>query len=357
MIEHRSRHGSRFALATVLATAAFFLAACGSATSTSTSGAASTASAAPGVALPSATIIAQAKSEGTVVWYAGFGANDLTPIGNAFTKQYGIRVQIVALPGSELETKISAEEQAGSVEADVLTAPLSPFFASGFTSGTVKPITSSLPAISRNYPANAFADNGRFAINTIIPVLMAYNSNDLSSSELPKTYADLGKPFFKNKIAAFDPSLDIGGVEFYDAILRKYGQGALNALGSNDIKFYSSPAAVLQAVASGEQQIAISATAGAVAALTNSGAPLKTISPPFQVATEFGSVEVGHAPHPAAAQLLLSWIYSSAGQKAINQVELSGSPLQPQTLPKELDPGNVESATKNEAMILSVLHA
>ncbi len=360
MNEHRSRHGSRLVLATVLTTAAFLLAACGSsgsATSTSTTGAASTASAAPGVGSPSAAIIAQAKSEGTVVWYAGFGATDLTPIGNAFTKQYGIKVQIVAQPSGELEPKVSAAEQSGSEQADVLTAPYSPFFTTGFASGVVKPITASLPGIASTYPASAFSDNGKFAANTIIPVLMAYNSNDIPAADLPKTYADLGKPYFKGKIAAFDPSLSIGGVEFYDAILRKYGQSTLNAIGSNMIKFYSSPAAVLQAVASGEQPITISATAGAVAALTNSGAPLKTIAPPFQVVTEFGSAETGHAPHPAAAKLLLSWIYSSAGQEAINQVELSGSPLQPESLPASFDPGDPASAVKNKTMILSVLHA
>ena len=360
MNEHRTRHGSRIALAAVLTTAAFLLAACGSAgsaTSTSTAGAAGTASAAPGVGAPSSAVIAKAKSEGTVVWYAGFGATDLSPIGDAFTKQYGITVQIVAQPGSELETKVSAAEQSGSEQADVITAAYSPFFTTGFTSGVVKPITASLPNIASTYPSSALSDNGKFAANTIIPVLMAYNSNDIPAADLPKTYADLGKAYFKGKIAAFDPSLSIGGVEFYDAILRHYGQTTLNAIGSNMIKFYSSPAAVLQAVASGEQPITISATAGAVAALTKSGAPLKTIAPPFQVATEFGSVETGHAPHPAAAQLFLSWIYSSAGQKAINQVELSGSPLQPESLPASIDTGNPASAVKNQAMILRVLHA
>lgn len=344
----------------IMVAAGLLTAACGGSTASTGSAATpgpsgSTAAGLPGQPAPPASLIKQAKSEGKLVWYSGMGIN-LTQIGQAFTDKYGIPVRVVSDASTPLEAKINAEAQAGDAQGDVFSGVYSSYFPQALNSGYIQPVSTSIPDFSAHYPASYLLNGGDFAVHTIIPVVMAYNSSKITPAQAPKTYADLGQPQWKGKIAAFDPSLSIGGLEFYDAIKRHFGENALKALGANNIKFYSSPVAVLQAVASGEQPITISATAGAIKVLTQQGAPVKAVTPRFQVVTDFVSVAIAHAPDPAAAKLFLYWVYSQAGQAALNQQELSDSPLYPSGLSADSDSGNPTSAAANRSLIETLLH-
>ena len=65
-------------------------------------------------------LVEDAKAEGEVVFYTSHAEDTMTKLATAFEKEYGIKVTIFRAPDNDLEPKLDAEEKTGNHVADIV---------------------------------------------------------------------------------------------------------------------------------------------------------------------------------------------------------------------------------------------
>jgi iron(III) transport system substrate-binding protein len=259
------------------------------------------------------TVIAQAKKEGTVTFYGAITTNLLENATKAFTKEYGIKVNLVPLSTTPLEQRITNNLKANQQDADVVNIGDQLTTDTWVQQGIIdtKP---DIPAASE-WPSQYWQDGvGQI---TLAVETIAYNTKLVPASEVPTSWTSVLNPEWKGKIGILDPASD-DVAQPWQWLYDTYGQSYLTQIKALDPKVYDSGADMLNAVTSGEIDIAVVAHQNLVDSLSAQGAPIA--SP--KLTTEPGWYNqvfmMSSAPHPAAARLLLNFILSKQGQLAIN---------------------------------------
>jgi iron(III) transport system substrate-binding protein len=317
---------------TTLAVVALAVSACGSGESSyslPTSGWTGSA----GAYSPPAGLVEQAKKEGSLVLYTGLTTG--AEVVKAFTAKYGIQVKTQVFTASQLESAFQAQSSAQQYTADVIASSYDPFFSDAIAKGYLNPVDKEMPGFAGTYPAKFLRDGGKTPIALILLTPIAYNTKLVKASELPSSYEDLTDPKWQGKIISTDPNSNPLLPSLYALIAKKWEDATVTGIGKNTLRYYPSNAAELQALAAGEGAIAVSGPRAIVTRLAKSGAPVATRQFAFGTGAEFSVMAGSHAPHPAAAALFLSWIYSKEGQQSANKVLESSSPLDPGGLPSD----------------------
>ena len=307
-----------FGLAAGLA-ACLVAAACGSSGSSSSSSATGSGAAANAAATTSGSpalsaLYAKAKSEGSVSWAWPYDQSQAQPIINAFEKAYpGITVNYTDVKPNTLLTQIQLQVKSGKVTQDIAPAN----------------VTSVAPTINDNVAqtgidwASLGVDSADiFQTNLVSEFtelsVIFYNKNSVSAAAVPKTWNDLLNPQFSGKIAVDGRASSWMSIFFIDNETLGGATGGLayaKKFAAQKPSFQTSTEAIVPVVSSGQFSIGTGLLNQVMAAQAK-GAPLG-IAPvsPVHAESTYGFVVKG-APHPAAAELLLAWLDSTAGQQA-----------------------------------------
>jgi len=282
---------------------------------------------------PPASLVSEAKKEGTLTVYTGLTTG--SQVSAAFTKQYGIKVKTQVFTASQLESAFSSQSAAHQYTADVVASAYDDFYPQSLSSGYFNPIDKEIPGFSSAYPSKYLLDNGQVPVGIILLTPIAYNSKLVSASQVPTSYAQLAEPKWKGKLISVSPSTNPLLPELYALIGKKYGVNVEKGIGGNTKRYYSTNATELQALAAGEGSIAISGVIPIVAGLASSGAPVAVKNFDYETGAAFSEMASAHAPHPAAAALFLAWIYSKAGEMTQDKLLAASAPLDPTGLPSQ----------------------
>jgi ABC-type Fe3+ transport system substrate-binding protein len=261
-------------------------------------------------------LVAAAKKEGTVSWYSAIPLATDQTIAAAFTKRYGIKVEIFNVSTGPLEDKYASERQSGVINADVINVADPIFMNDGasnkhwFTLGLKPANMPSLAKLPKKYfHANAYANIG------IQPIGIAYNKNLVSKP--PTTWSDLLDPAYRGHVLLTDPTL----VPAWQAVFKLWadtGQPTLASLAATKPKFVSSSNPGAQQVAAGETWINAPTSLTALTALQSQGAPIGFVIPPVTTGVEMLMALSNPNKHPYAARLFMNWILSPEGQAVVN---------------------------------------
>jgi iron(III) transport system substrate-binding protein len=313
-------------------------------------------------------LLPAANKEGEVVWYTTFVSSEITPILQAFNKQYPkIKVQTLRLSADQIPPRVLTEQRGGSYDADVISGDavqLDQLINGGALTAYDPP---DLPALPKGLTLPAGYQSVIYANTTVI----AYNPSALKSDGLavPASWQDLTQAQYKGKF-----SIDPGAVNFYQSEISAIGQSKalslMQALGNNNPSLVTSHTQALTQVEQGEP--AITATAyGYLAAAQAQQAPTKlAFVNASALPTSLNLADVAkNAPHMAAAKLFLDWLESEPGQQIIvnvtDQTSLRSDVKDNPTVwdtskwtPAWADP-NTSSATYNDQVqaYQSALHA
>jgi iron(III) transport system substrate-binding protein len=299
-------------------------------------------------------VIAQAKQEGQVIFYAGLPSAQLNSMADAFQRTYGINVKLVELSTVPTIQAIENGAKAHQKIADVVDFGDPATLAQFIKQGNIIDATPDVPSASL-WPSKYFS-NG-----TVVPevhaVAMAYNTNLIPASQAPKTWQDLLNPKWKNEIGLFDPS-SVDAAQGLQALENDYGAGFIKALGAQNLKDYASGTDEAAALTSGEIKIAIGIL-NILQLLVNQGAPVAI--PPGLDGQGFDTVTfvAQSAPHPAAARLFLNFIMSTEGQLSFLGDDSGISPINlPGTipLPKNFTMANPVQTANNLNTLRSMLN-
>lgn len=263
-------------------------------------------------------LIAQAKKEGRVTWYTTVSIPESKQFMDMFEKQYPfIKVDLLRSGSGPLVNRIVNEYSAKNYSADVLHGMSS---RGAYTILKQKNILGRYESPEhKNLPAELKDKAGYWASTFQNTFVLAYNTRNVKPSDVPRSYDDLLKPIWKGR-QIFN---ETDNFEWFDGLLKFWGKekglAYFRRLAAQDQIFQRGARGRIQLVAAGEAPLAFGYGPHAQS-YVNQGAPIEWVAlEPVVVIVNTVSL-AQRAPHPAAAKLLIDFLFSKAAQMKLREL-------------------------------------
>jgi iron(III) transport system substrate-binding protein len=261
-------------------------------------------------------IIDAAKTEGKLVIYTGIERAAAQALINAFTKKYPfIAAEPVRASSSKIATRLDAEIAADRVQGDLFEFSLLYLTTSLRQRGEILKYDS--PEYPR-YPA-AYADPGYWAATGVSSIIILLNTRKVDERNLPKSWWDLTKPYWKNKLTIDNLEVSGTGYNWLVAVVNdeRLGWRFIAELGRNKPVLERGHAGMAQKVAAGEYAAAVEMSDFHLQNIRAAApsAPVRGVWPSEGVPREPWTAGIlKRAPHPNAARLYMDFLLSPEGQ-------------------------------------------
>jgi iron(III) transport system substrate-binding protein len=273
-------------------------------------------------------LAADAKKEGSLSLYTSRVAEDTAPVTDAFTKKYGIGVQVWRASNQNIIQRAVAESRAGRCPADVIssgTPALEPLYREQLLQPVKSPTTSELMP-------QALRPHGAWVGVSVNIISGAYNTNLVKVQDVPQSYEDLKNPKWKGRLA-----IEAEDVDWFAALLGKLGEDKGTALfrdivRSNGISTRTGHTLLANMVAAGEVPLAVTVYSYKPEQLARAGAPIRALYLPPLVALATGVSVTRCTPHPNAAVLFYEFMLRD-GQEILAKRDIVPTNLQVRPLP------------------------
>lgn len=155
--------------------------------------------------------------------------------------------------GSEdIQARVALEKQAGDVKADIVMTADIIWFEKMNQMGFWEPYT---PKLNYTIPEKFRAQNDEFLTNKFGIMVIGYNKKVLPEENLPKSFKDLTKPEWKDKISSGSP-LDSGSnFSLYMNFVYRYGYDFFKELRANNIIASGGNSSTIRRIVSGERPL------------------------------------------------------------------------------------------------------
>ena len=286
-----------------------------------------------------ARLIAGAKKEGEVDVYTSETVDDEAALSEAFQKKYGLRLKLWRGSANDILQRTVLEARGGRFAVDAIET------------GAITMESLQREQLLQRITSPAFADLKPEAIRphhewigTRYNVFAAaYNTGAVNKSELPKSYADLTNPRWKDKLGVEAESSDWFGT-LTEAMGGERGVALFrDIVAKNGMSVRRGHTLLANLVVSGEVPLAISTYLYQVAQLKASGAPVDWFTIPPVVARFEGVGVARRAPHPYAAVLYLDFMLTDGQAILAKRDFLPASAKVPQPPAATLPPGTALS--------------
>jgi iron(III) transport system substrate-binding protein len=277
-------------------------------------------------------IAADAKKEGTLNLYTSRVAEDTTPVTDAFTKRYGIAVQVWRASNQNIIQRAVAESRAGRCPADVIssgTPALEPLYREQLLAPVKSPTT-------RELMPQALRPHGAWVGVSVNIISGAYNTDLIKPADVPKSYEDLKNPRWKGRLA-----VEAEDVDWFAALLSKLGEEKGTALFRdivriNGVSTRTGHTLIANMVAAGEVPLAMTVYSYKPEQLARAGAPVRALYLPPLIALATGVSVTKCATHPNAAVLFYEYMLRE-GQEVLAKRDIVPTNLKVKPLPAGMD--------------------
>lgn len=259
-----------------------------------------------------AELITAAQEEGELTFYGDANETTLQEWTGAFAQEYGITVNVLRMPGSELNQRFVQEQSAGQHQADIFSIADRVSMETAVSQGYIAEYE---PADGGLYPEDQSEPGYFYPVQNGYFQTVAYNPSLLSEEEIAQIQEDpiraAGAPAFDGRVGVNMPQSSQQIAAFYYRMAEgehadEYGWEAFEAIAGNDPLFYSS-ATLVQNLIAGEYAIGVGITDSLAFSFVMQGAPLEFVYPDSAVGGYFATGVVESAPHPNAARLFMEW--------------------------------------------------
>jgi len=239
----------------------------------------------------------QARAEGGVTWYTAMNVPDVEAVKKLFVQRYPfLSVASVRATGEKVRTRILTEARAKRFTWDVVSFNVL-----------------DMDALNREGLLAADASPATIYVRQYV---IGYNTRLVKPAEAPKTWADLLQPQWTGKLA-----LDESDVEWYAAMLdymgREKGMSYMRALSGQKPQQRRGHHLLTRLLVAGEFPLAL-VHANEIDKERQDGAPVDWVRSFDPIITSPSQVAISaKAPRPAAARLLVDFLLSQEGQRAI----------------------------------------
>ncbi len=256
-------------------------------------------------------IIEGAKKEGKLQIYALLVVSDHMQIIQRFKEKYPfIDVQLYRANSEQLYNRIANEARANAHLVDVIGV-------SGFQMYQLvkRGLMGKYDSPERKSYEAGFKDrDGFWTAYYVNPMVTAYNTQQVTASEAPKSYADFLDPKWKGKLVMED-----GEIEWFATMLSFWGEekgmAYMKRLAAQNFFFRQGHTLMTQLVAAGEYPGAVLLYAPQTQSTKTAGAPIdwNALNPTVTGVNLMGVA--ARAPHPNAGMLYVDYMLSEEIQR------------------------------------------
>jgi ABC-type Fe3+ transport system substrate-binding protein len=287
-------------------------------------------------------LVAAAKKEGklTLTVGAGGGAQARQVIPPAFKEDFGIDVEVLVSPSTQMVSRLKLEQSSGLHTMDVAIGGSDTMYLELYGEKLIDPIRPKLINPEVLKAANWFSGKPWFMdpeqqyilrLSNGVTGQTAVNTSMVKPTDLA-TIQDLIKPEYKGKLAAFDPTINGSGAQHAALLQVKLGTDFIKKLYADQQAVKTQDNRQLADwVGRGNYPIAISLNSANLEQAKHDGLPIKEVTfpdaPPYLTAGSGLMALLKGAPHPAATQLFMNWMAMPHGQTVYNKAVSMVSPL------------------------------
>ena len=256
---------------------------------------------------------AEAAKEGEVSWFTTMYPTETTQkVADAFTKKYGIEVSVERGSANETWEKFRTGMAAKASPADVYSTPTLPLYESAKSAGYVDCY---LPKSAEDLDEEYKDKNGCWFSSRISTFVIAYNTDNVSPDEVPKTWEDLADPRWKGKLGLLDADTHATGYSSNYRLSKELGGGSWEdskdfwtGVGKNKPVLYPQAGPLSNALSAGEVDVAVPFGYRAWE-LQEQGAPVGVVSPKKGVTANADyTMLVSGTDQPHAARLFMHFL-------------------------------------------------
>lgn len=254
-----------------------------------------------------------ARKEGELLWVGSFNEENAKPILQGFAARYPfIKVNRVRTDSTKALQRVLAELRARQARTDLITSNA---VVELREAGAVQSFRS--PVLDQFAPEDRDPDGFSAPLYFVNYGLAAYNTNQVSKAEAPKSYEDLLDPKWRGQMTFASSA---SGALFFVSFLRmSWGDDKtkdyLQKLSQQRIVGRTESArTVLGMVASGEHKIMINPFLTHVGELARKGAPLDVLMVNPTPVSSTPVLMAKTAPHPHATMLLIDYLLDKEAQ-------------------------------------------
>jgi len=273
------------------------------------------AAAAPAPSKVTPDLIEAAKKEGKVIWYTAVDLPVAERIGKAFEAKYpGIDMRVERSGGERIFQRIGQEYASNIHAVDVVNSSDAAHFIVWKRDGILAPYVPEDVAL--HYPAEHKDPDGLFASWRGWLSVIGYNTKLVKAEDAPRSFADLLDPKWSGKIVKGHPGYSGTIMTATFQISRDLGWEYFEKLSKQKVMQVQSSADPPKKLALGERSVMADGNEYNLFQLKEKGEPVEIVYPAEGTPLIVGpSGVLKDAPHPNAARLLQSFLFSAEGQQ------------------------------------------
>jgi iron(III) transport system substrate-binding protein len=274
-------------------------------------------SAAPAAAAVTPDLVAAARKEGKVVWYAAMDLAVSERVARGFEAAYpGVAVRIERTGSERQFQRLAQEYAAGISAADVINASDAAHFITWKRNGW---LAAYLPEeVARFYPGEHRDPDGLYATSRVYLASLGYNTKLVKPEDAPKSFADLLAPKWLGKMVKAHPAYSGTIMTATFQIARDLGWGYFEKLARQKVMQVQSAVDPPKKLALGERAVMADGNDFNLVQFKEQGQPVEVVYPeegaPLIVCP---NGVLARAPNPSAARLFQNWLFSREGQQLL----------------------------------------
>src|SRR6266516_501474 len=255
-------------------------------------------------------LIEGAKREKELTFYSSIPPEDIAALVSAFDKKYGVKVKVWRADSEGILQRIISEARARRFEVDVVagsSSALEPLYRENLLQEVKSPhLAGIIP--------EAIAPHRQWVAVYLSMFVQAYNTDLIRKDSLPKTFYDLLRPEWKDRLG-----IEAEDYDWFARVVMDLGEAQglrlfRDIVASNGISVRKGHSLLTNLVVAGEVPLALTAYGFLAEQAKRRGAPLDWFVIPPAIARPTAEGLARNAPHPNAAVLFFDFLIGEEGQ-------------------------------------------
>ncbi|MDD4975746.1 MAG: extracellular solute-binding protein [Bacteriovorax sp.] len=258
------------------------------------------------------------KNEKEKVWiYTSLYKDTVNDLKVKMEKEFpNIDVQIYQAGSEEVAAKVQAEALAGKIQADILISSDRFWYEDMAAKGT---LLAYKPKGTEKVEEHFKNTSGFYTAVSLPVMVMAYNSEAVTSAEAPKTFAELKDPKWKDKVSSGSPLASGTSFTTVAFLSKKYGWDYYSALRKNNFIAEGGNSGVIRRLQSKERPVGIVLLENLLR-LTEKDPRIKLIVPEDGAVMQANVLAIVKKDgEQLASKKIADWMFAKVGQETMVQ--------------------------------------
>ena len=259
-----------------------------------------------------ARLLERARQEGSVTVYTSLAPTEATPLVEAFEKRTGVKVNLWRAISESVVKRAVSEAQAKRHTVDVIETN-GPEMESLAREMVLAEFHSPYFA---DLPPGSIPKHSQWVPDRLNFFVVAFNTNKVKATDLPKTYEGFLDPKWKGRI-----SLEATDSEWMSGVVKTWGEARgmafMSKLAAMKPDMRKGHVLLAQLISSGEVEVGLTAYLANAQSFKKRGAPVDWAPVEPMIARPQGIGVARHAPRPHAALLFADFMLSPEAQEML----------------------------------------